>query len=109
MEDPQLEPIKSLNPCKCPSCGVDIIVEYQFRAPVLVNTYTPTSVIHAKERFLRELSLLAVPKKQREDLEEWIRDPEIIMAPEDIDKLLEDIVKDYGRTQKSTKSNADNS
>lgn len=85
--------IKSLNPIECPHCHQTIVVEFNTGAPKLNGVYTPKMLEAAKEEALARIDELGLPKEITKSTVDWIKDPNTIFSPSDVDEIIKNIEK----------------
>jgi hypothetical protein len=93
--------IKSLNPAECPYCHKEFIVEFTATAPQLSGLHTPENIDAAKREALRQIDALSAPEEIAKPIIEWIRDPETIFSPNDIDEIIKNVQKQIDESKKA--------
>lgn len=85
------EEIKALAPATCPHCGKQIIVEFVTEAPKLTNILTVDGIEVAKQECINRIEALGVDKSITQQIIDWLRNPETLFCPDDIDEVIEQI------------------
>jgi hypothetical protein len=88
--------IKSLNPIECPHCHKNIVVEFTTAAPKLTGTYTPEMLEAAKAEVLAKIAELNLPEEMSKSTIDWIKDPNTIFGPNDVQTIIDNIPKQDG-------------
>ncbi len=85
------EEIKALTPTTCPHCGKQIIVEFVTSAPKLTNVLTVEAIEAARMDCIARIEALGVDESISRPMIEWLRNPETLFGPDDIETILQQL------------------
>lgn len=94
--------IKALTPCDCPHCGKQIVIEFATLAPKLVDIFTTETIEEAKKETISRIEALGVDESISRPMIEWLRNPETLFGPDDIEEIIKQIKQQNDSIEGST-------
>lgn len=85
--------IKALMPTTCPNCNKILVVEFTTTAPILSGIFTVEMIETAKQDALKKIEELSIPEDEKKTTVEWIKNPETIFSPNDVEEIIKNLVK----------------
>lgn len=86
--------IKTIYPLCCPSCGNDVLVEFVVHPIALSGVFTREEMIKAKTDAISGVrALSSVDKQKKQEVIDWINDPETIFGPGEVPHIIESLTK----------------
>lgn len=95
----QDQEIKSLTPVECPHCSKPIVIEFITGAPKAAGVYTPEMLEAAKQEAISRINALGLPEEFTKATMDWIKNPDTIFSPNDIEEIIKNIQKPEGETE----------
>jgi glutaredoxin len=93
--------IRALAPSQCPHCHGDIVIEFKSAAPYVTKILTPEEIREAKEKTVQRVYLLPLSEEKKKSLVAWLRQPEVVFSPSDVDSILTEIINENDITKES--------
>lgn len=86
--------IRALAPSQCPHCHGDIVIEFKSAAPFVTRIHTPEAIKEAKEKTIQRVYLLPLTDEKKNSIVSWLRQPEVVFSPNDVDSILSEIINE---------------